>query len=139
MNTKKKGDIAEFEVLTFLARNGYSVSIPFGENNPYDLIVESPSTKLYRIQTRSCSWKNEVLIVSLRSTLRIEGKNTWRPLDTSRIEAFAAWDGSSVYIIPTHSIKATQAISIRRQPAKSGREKGINKSEDFFEAVHLIP
>ncbi len=95
-NTKVKGDQAQIETICFLKRNGYSVSIPFGENDPYDLIAESPSGNLYRVQVRWASWKNEVLKVSLRAI----SKNYVRTLDLSRIDAFVAYDGNDFYIVP---------------------------------------
>lgn len=135
-NTKGRGDLAELEVLRFFHRCGYSVSIPFGENNPYDVIAESPSGKLYRIQVRWCSWEGDALNISLR----IISKNYVRTIELARIDAFAVFDGEHVYVIPTSCLGACRAtFSLRRAEAKNGQKKRINEVHHFREAVHLLP
>ena len=39
-NTKAVGDLSEIMVIAELTRAGYSVAVPLGENNRYDLIAE---------------------------------------------------------------------------------------------------
>ena len=48
MNTKQIGDISEVTVLAELIKRGYTASVPFGDNDPYDLIVDIGS-ELYRV------------------------------------------------------------------------------------------
>lgn len=39
-NTNRKGDIAELAVAQKFLELGYYVSFPFGDDSPYDLIVD---------------------------------------------------------------------------------------------------
>lgn len=39
-NTKRVGDLSELRLMHDLVRAGYLVSIPFGENHRYDLVIE---------------------------------------------------------------------------------------------------
>jgi hypothetical protein len=135
-NTKVKGDIAEMEALVFLSRGGYRVSIPFGENCPYDLVAESPSGKMYRVQVRWSTWHKDVLTVSLRAT----SKNYARTLDLSRIDVFLVFDGASAYVIPTDTLKHCKAyFSLRVSVPKNNQVKGVSWASSFKEALHLIP
>jgi len=39
-NTKRIGDISEAAVIWALVRMGYNISIPFGENHRYDVLID---------------------------------------------------------------------------------------------------
>ncbi len=134
-NSKTKGNRAELNVLYRFSEAGFSVSIPFGDNAPYDLIVESPSKKLYRIQTRWCSWKGEVLSVSLQRS----SQGVSFPLDLTRIDAMVAFDGKDLYLIPVTGLTVATAIQLRRSPAKNGQTKGVRLSSDFKDRFDLLP
>lgn len=56
-NTKQVGDETEARVLTELVSNGFSVSVPFGDNDKYDLIVDDDG-QLYRIQCKT-AWQTK--------------------------------------------------------------------------------
>lgn len=56
-NSKAVGDETEARALSELVACGYSVSIPFGDNDKYDLIVDD-ETELYRIQCKT-AWSNK--------------------------------------------------------------------------------
>jgi len=135
-NTKVKGDLAEVEVFRYLKTHGYTVSIPFGENAPYDLVVESPAGKMYRLQVRWGSWRNDVLEISLR----IVSKNYYRTINLDRIEAFVAWDGEHVYIIPKDQLAGLRAaIRLRRTPPKNNQKKGVRMASEYKNNIKLLP
>jgi len=136
-NTKAKGGLAELEALTFFSRAGFTVSLPFGDNAPYDLVVESPSGVLYRVQIRFAGWqKNGSLVVNLRRSA--SGKNI--PLDRTRIEAFVVWDGACPYIVPTQDLgDVVASLTLRHDPPKNRQCKGIRMASTFKEALHLLP
>jgi len=56
-NTKNRGDETESKVIHEMVVNGHSVSVPFGDNDKYDLIVDN-SRELYRIQCKT-AWENK--------------------------------------------------------------------------------
>lgn len=56
-NTKDRGDETEAKIIHQLIANGYSVSLPFGDNDKYDLIVDD-GEDLYRIQCKT-AWENK--------------------------------------------------------------------------------
>lgn len=57
MDTKQTGGTTEAKVIADLVSRGYSVSIPFGDNDPYDLVVDDEGT-LYRVQCKT-AWTNK--------------------------------------------------------------------------------
>jgi hypothetical protein len=56
-NTKDRGDETEAKAIQTLISNGYSVSIPFGDNDKYDLVLDD-GENLYRIQCKT-AWRNK--------------------------------------------------------------------------------
>ena len=50
-DTKTKGEIAETFVLANLIKEGFTVSLPYGENSRYDLVIET-SKGFKRIQVK---------------------------------------------------------------------------------------
>jgi len=56
-NSKDRGDATEARAIRELVSSGYSVSIPFGDNDKYDLVVDDGSD-LYRVQCKT-AWRNK--------------------------------------------------------------------------------
>ncbi|WP_440766821.1 group I intron-associated PD-(D/E)XK endonuclease [Natronorubrum sp. DTA7] len=56
-NSKHVGDKTESKALTELLECGYSVSIPFGDNDRYDLVVDDEGD-LHRVQCKT-GWRNK--------------------------------------------------------------------------------
>jgi hypothetical protein len=57
MNSKDVGDATEAAVLAALTASGYSVSVPFGDNDSYDLVVEDGG-RFHRVQCKTV-WENK--------------------------------------------------------------------------------
>ena len=57
MNTKDVGDVTEAKVIHELISNGYSVCVPFGDNDKYDLVVDDRE-HLHRVQCKT-GWTNK--------------------------------------------------------------------------------
>ncbi|WP_265109688.1 group I intron-associated PD-(D/E)XK endonuclease [Halosolutus halophilus] len=56
-NPKAVGDETEAKIVATLIADGYSVSVPFGDNDKYDLVVDD-GDRLYRIQCKT-AWQNK--------------------------------------------------------------------------------
>ena len=112
----------------FLCGNGYAVSFPFGENVPYDLITESPTHRLYRVQVRWATAKGARLEVRLRAV----SKNYSRTLDFSRIDVFAVYNGSTIYWVPVQALEGMSALfTLRTEPPANNQKKRIHLAEDY--------
>ena len=60
--TKQKGDIAEAFVTFLLKQKGFTVLIPWGEDNRYDLVSEKNGV-FKRIQVKYVSTRNGGLVL----------------------------------------------------------------------------
>ena len=52
MDSKFKGNITELEVLTYMTKLGYQISIPFGDRERYDQIWDIHG-KLLKVQVKT--------------------------------------------------------------------------------------
>lgn len=135
-DTKRVGCAAELAVMLFLKQRGFSIAIPFGDHDPYDIIVESPSGHLYRIQVRNLKWKKNGS-AEIRLYQVIHGRP--KPCDLSRIDVFACWDGEDVYFIPVVALQGKKAsFTIRKLPAGGGQKVNVNHSSEFLGAVQFL-
>lgn len=66
MNPKAKGEISEGVILAALLKKGFSVSIPFGNNQRYDFIVDE-GTRLLRVQCKTGRVVNGCIVFSVTS------------------------------------------------------------------------
>ncbi|MBV9027376.1 MAG: hypothetical protein JO311_02055, partial [Candidatus Eremiobacteraeota bacterium] len=66
-DTKSIGDLSELIVATALARKGYVVSKPIGENSRYDLIIEGDNG-LARVQVKTGHLRNGAILFNAYSS-----------------------------------------------------------------------
>jgi hypothetical protein len=104
MNTKQVGDISEIMVLAELVKRDYTVSVPFGDNDPYDLIVDIED-ELYRVQVKTGWIEDDCVRFKTASKTTVEGTPRTNDYDTGDIDAFAVRckDTSSLYWVPVGS------------------------------------
>ena len=67
MHTKLIGDIAEAKIIARALEMGYKVSIPFGENQLYDLLLDD-SEKIIKVQVKSRKIVDGIINVPLKTS-----------------------------------------------------------------------
>ncbi len=98
MDTNQKGKETELEILLYMTKLGYSISIPWGDKDRYDQLWDI-NNKIYKIQIKTASPIDEI-----KSGIKINcysvsngKKHTYT---SDEIDFFATfWDGK-VYLIP---------------------------------------
>lgn len=127
-NSKTKGEISEAVILARLLKLGFSVSIPFGNNQRYDFIIDD-GKKLYRVQCKTGRMVNGCVSFMTCSKNGFTGKRTnYR----NQIEFFMVYspDTGLVYRIPVEKTAVTQML-LRVSPKKGGNFTKINWSKDY--------
>jgi hypothetical protein len=99
-NTKDVGDTTEARVLHALIARGYSVSIPFGDNDSYDLLVDSASG-LHRTQCKTGWLEDGCVRFKTASETTIDGETVAEDYGES-VDAFAVRckDTERLYWVP---------------------------------------
>ncbi|MGB9986702.1 group I intron-associated PD-(D/E)XK endonuclease [Salarchaeum japonicum] len=100
VNTKETGDVTETRLLHELVAAGYSVSVPFGDNDPYDLVVDT-GDEFVRVQCKTGWLEDGRIRFKTASKTTENGKATTTDYD-GKIDAFMVRckDTESVYWVP---------------------------------------
>ena len=125
-DTKSKGDISELSVAVALAKIGYLVSKPLGENQRYDLIADD-GERLHRVQVKTGRVRGGVMMFSCCSTHghRRTGNLATRPY-TGQIEMLAVYcpQNEKVYLLPEADLTRTK-IQLRLVAPRNNMTKTI--------------
>ena len=129
MNSKTKGNISESVIISEILKKGWSVSIPFGNNQRYDLIADDGS-KLYKIQCKTACKNNGGLSFRTCSTNGFTGKHTTY---VGQIDFFLVYfpDNGKVYRYPIENAP-TGAAFLRIDAPIGGTKSNIKWAKDFL-------
>ena len=133
-NTKRIGTIGEAAIVYRFTKLGFRVSIPFGENSPYDLIVESPDGRLFRIQVKTGRIRSGALLFSAVSSHWHRGRPASRY--DGKIDAFVIYspcDGRCYLIGVNDAAVRGDHGYLRIEPARNNMQIGIH-----WASVYLI-
>lgn len=131
-NGKTIGDIGEAKVLADLIEKGYTVLVPWGDNLPYDLVIERDG-EFERIQVK-CNNRNndEIIYVSCTSS-----NARWVYQYTEDMVEWIACYSTLIkecYYIPSSYLQGGRgSIKLRLKPTKNNQEKKVLWAKDFKE------
>ena len=135
MNTKEVGNLTELQCMTRLYELGCIVSVPFGNANKYDLIVDC-NNQLYKVQ---CKHASEVLnddgtVHSIRFKTTWQSRNTYSYVRHTympdEVDFFATYYNNNCYLIPIQ--ECGQVKQLRINPPKNHQEKNITYLHDYL-------
>jgi len=130
---KRKGELAELQFTLKAASLGFAVSRPYGDSEPYDLVVGSGS-RLLRIQVKSvfttARWGYSVAVARKRRHRHIQYSADEIDFIAAYVVPHDAW-----YLVPVSEI--TGRAHIRLYPA-GARKRGGAAFEKYREAWHLL-
>lgn len=122
-NTKEKGNIGEAIIISEFVKRGIPVSLPFGDNQRYDLIAEF-NGKLNKIQIKYSDQKeiNHSISIPTSSSYN-HTTNKIRKKYNNDVDYIACyikkWDRCC--IIPIKEIGNRSNICIRKEPTKHAK------------------
>lgn len=132
LTTKQKGNITEMECMLAFMRAGYKVSIPYGEDCKYDLIVDINNC-LYRIQCKTShaltnpedgfKFKTRSIVITTHGAKTSE-------YSSEDIDYFATVYEGKCYLVPVGECGHEKTLRYR-YPA-NGQKKGISLAENYL-------
>lgn len=118
MNVNQKGKITELDVLSYITKKGYSVSLPFGDKDRYDQIWDIKG-KLYRVQIKTARWLDEEHTGFVFNCYSVSNgkKSVYTKQD---IDLFATIVDNQLYIFPVENCSTEKKVrftSKQNQPS----------------------
>jgi len=122
-----RGEVTEGAVFGALVRHGCRVLIPFGQNQPYDLVVDRGEAGFVRIQCKTGWERDGCVLFNSCSTDHGRGRQDYR----GRAELFAVYfaDEDEVYLVPVAEA-ATRTTRLRLRATANGQSRGVRLAED---------
>lgn len=129
MNNKDIGDKGESIILAEAITKGYIVSIPFGDNSKYDLVIDR-GLGLEKIQVKYHTGDGEEIRAICKYNRGYDpGKYTKNDIDA--IIVYDSFTKKSYYIPAEYLGEGRNTITLRLKPTKNNQEKGIVWAKDF--------
>lgn len=121
--TKDKGNLAELMISAELARQGWKIAFPFGENWDYDLIIEHDGV-FSRVQVKHVMSSEDKIEIPCKSVSVTNGKATnIKKYTSSDIDVLAAYDARTgkCYFIPAQELgDGKGSYTLRITPPQKG-------------------
>ena len=113
LSNKQKGNLTELQCMTEFYKLGYTVCIPYGENNRYDFIVDIDG-KLIRVQVKtSRTYDNgRSYEISCRSSRTNSKRSINKPYNKEEIDFFCTMIENICCLIPVHECNNTKTIRV---------------------------
>ncbi len=129
-DTKAVGDRSEAIVLAALVKKGYFVSIPFGENQRYDLLADD-GKRIFRVQVKTGRLRGDVIAYSCSSSHTHRGGTHARPyFGQADIIAVYCPQNGKVYLVPEEEFVASRA-HLRLTAPVNNQRRGIRWASRF--------
>jgi len=132
VNSSRRGDETEAVLLDRLLASGVSVSVPFGDSDRYDLVVDDDGD-LYRVQCKTGSWVNGTVRFNLYTSTVSEDGRVERDYTAAEIDAYAVYSPRSddAYWVPIGDTGTGEMRLRVEQPHPKAPTSSINWASEY--------
>ncbi len=122
------GNAGEAKVLAALVERGFDVLVPFGEGQPYDLVVHLGAAEFLRVQCKTAWLRQGCVVFNSHSTDHGRGAQSYAGL----ADIFGVYypPTESVYLVPIESVARFEG-RLRVTPTRNNQEQGVRHAVDF--------
>lgn len=135
MNTKDKGNIAETVILSEFVKAGFQVSVPWGENSRYDLLVDVDG-RFIRVQCKTGILRKGCVQFRTNTVYKLSTGNVVRGYTKSEIDYFAVYcrDTGDVYLVGVEDTPKGNASLRVQEPSPEYRHSNspIKWAKDYL-------
>jgi hypothetical protein len=117
-NPRLQGLIGLGRAIDWFCTQGYAVSIPLNDSQPYDLVVEDADGVLRRVQVKTTTCRNPTgnFVVRLETAGGNQSFRTRKPFDPLGCDLlFVLTDDDEVYVMPTSAFAARTMLTLHKK------------------------
>ena len=128
MGTLAKGNAAESAVLNAFVQAGFDVLVPFGEGQPYDLVVHLRGDVFLRVQCKNARRNRGCVVFNNRTTDHGRGPQPYLGL----ADIFGVYDplDDAVYLVPVSKLPGFEG-RLRVQPARNNQRLKMRYAVEY--------
>lgn len=138
MNSKQLGNLTELQCITRFYELGFSVSVPYGDSEKYDMILDV-NGKLYRLQCKHANLHfteaNELDYITIKTTWQSgytkNSKYKQNQYSSKDCDYFVTHYEGKNYLIPVN--ECSNSKTLRVLPPKNGQTSNINFLKNFVD------
>ena len=132
MNSKEIGNLTELQCITALYALGCNISIPFGNSQKYDIIMDWRH-RLYKVQIKHASVSDDGLSFSFKTRWQGHNANGYKQTSYTKedIDYFATYFEGSIYLIPVEFCSGAEK-RLRIGKTKNSQTKFVNFAQDYL-------
>ena len=138
---KEKGDLAELIVAADLAKRGWDIAVPWGENSDFDLIA-SQGNRLERVQVKYSGSSPDIVVVRCQSHSLTNGRiRQTKQYTAETIDWIGIYHHPSdrCFYVPASELGTGRRIlHLRLTPTLNNQRSGIRSAEDYTDFGGLM-
>lgn len=129
METHHKGDFTEAVVIAELKRRNISTALPFGDNERYDLVVETPDGSLVKLQIKTGWAADGVINFHGRSSHTNSRGNVYKPY-SGDVDYFAVYshEYEELFLVPEDEVNSSKKLRVEEPDQPDPK---INHAEEY--------
>lgn len=129
MEPHQKGELTEAVVLAELKRREVAVSIPFGDNERYDLVIETPDTRFLRAQVKT-GWSHDGVIEFRGYSKHTNGSGNVQKSYDGDIDCFLVYSHDHEELFFVREAEVGANMSLRTETPKQN-QPSINWASEY--------
>ena len=138
--TQIKGLTTELKCMEKFIEYGFIVSIPYGNNSRYDLLLDGGNGKYIRIQCKTAHLnENGSYTINTANSVSTMTKRTVKHYDSTQIDFIASIIEEQLVIIPVNLISNSKSKIFRTELPKFGAKSSCNLIQDFTVEKYILP
>ena len=138
--TQIKGLTTELKCMEKFIEYGFIVSIPYGNNSRYDLLLDGGNGKYIRIQCKTAHLnENGSYTINTANSVSTMTKRTVKHYDSTQIDFIASIIEEQLVIIPVNLISNSKSKIFRPELPKFGAKSSCNLIQDFTVEKYILP
>ena len=138
--TQIKGLTTELKCMEKFIEYGFIVSIPYGNNSRYDLLLDGGNSKYIRIQCKTAHLnENGSYTINTANSVSTMTKRTVKHYDNTQIDFIASIIEERLVIIPVNLISNSKSKVFRTKLPKFGGKSSCNLIQDFTVEKYILP
>lgn len=122
------GNTGEAKVLAALVERGFDVLVPFGEGQPYDLVIHLGGNEFLRVQCKT-AWPRQGCIL-FNSASTDHGRGALSYVGLADIFGVYFPPHKSVYLVPIEAVARFEG-RLRLEPTRNNQRRRIRQAADF--------
>jgi PD-(D/E)XK endonuclease len=130
---KSKGDRTTLAVMMALRETGYAISIPFGENTRYDLLIDDGES-IERVQCKTGRLRAGAVLFAVCSCYgHHRNPEQVRRDYQGEVDYFAVFcpETDAVYLVPIEQIPTRVMGTLRVETPRNNQRKHVRWASDF--------